>query len=213
MAYLRGVALAPLVAAFVCLGDVGMAQDRDHDQYVYVSGLFVTPRDAEWSVPGFTFDTSMKNGFGILATYGRRLPSGLQVELELGYREYDFDRGSNTAIHGSFSSVSFMVNGIYSFDAMGFRPYAGLGLGSARHTAEIKSFTALSTGATLPLNDTGEADVFACQGLAGIAYPLSDRTEARLGYRYFATTDGDFGSNISISSANHNFEVGLLYRF
>ena len=57
------------------------------------------------------------------------------------------------------------------------------------------------------------ASVFAYQVLAGVGYPLSDRAEVLLGYRYFGTAEGDFGAGVSISSANHNFEVGVLYSF
>ena len=145
----------------------------------------------------------MKNGFGVLVAGGRILASGLRVELELGYRGYDFDGTTPVVFQGEFSTVSLMANGIYSFDLDGFRTYAGLGLGLATHTAEMER----------PFRDTGEASVFAYQVLAGVGYPLSERVEARLGYRYFGTAEGDFGAGVTISSANHNFEVGLQYSF
>ena len=188
----------------VCLGGAGMAQDRG-GYYVSFSGLFVVPRDTEWSDPTGNVDIPMKNGFGILAAGGYTLPSGLQVELELGYRGYDFEKTTRVAPEGDFSTVSLMANGIYGFDLKGFRPYAGLGLGLATHEAEID--TAAGVGGK------GEASVFAYQVLAGIGYSVSDRAEVLLGYRYFGSAEGDFGAGVSMSSANHNFEVGLRYRF
>ncbi len=91
-----------------------------------------------------------------------------------------------------------MANGIYSFDLGGFRPYAGLGLGLAKHTAEID--TAIDVGGT------GEASVFAYQVLAGVGYPLSDRAEVLLGYRYFGTAEGDYGRAFQWSPA---FRIGV----
>ena len=204
MNILRSIVFVPVAAALVCLGGTGMAQDRE-GYYASVSGLFVVPRDTDWSDRYGPVDIPMKNGFGILAAGGRILASGLRVELELGYRGYDFEKETRVKPDGDFSTVSLMANGIYSFDLKGFRPYAGLGLGLAKHTAEIT--TAIEVGGT------GEARVFAYQVLAGVGYPLSDRAEVRLGYRYFGTAEGDIGAGVSISSANHNFEVGLLYSF
>ena len=56
------------------------------------------------------------------------------------------------------------------------------------------------------------AFVFGYQALAGVAYPMSETTEIRGGYRYFAATKGKF-DDIEASFASHNFEVGLLFRF
>lgn len=213
MKILGGAVIAPIAAAIICYSATGMAQDRNDGWYASVSGLVVGPNDATWTEPGDSVEIDMKTGFGFLAAFGRSLPSGLRTELELGYREYDFGRGEEFEFRGQFSTVSLMVNGIFSVDLQGFRPYAGLGIGLAQHTAEIESVTAASDGGRVFGPDTGEANVFAYQGMAGIGYPLSDRTEVSLGYRYFGSAEGDFGSSIRISSANHNFEVGLLYRF
>ena len=203
MNILRSIVFVPVAAATVCLGGAGMAQDRE-GYYASVSGMFVLPRDSEWSESPLTLDIPMKNGFGVLVAGGRILASGLRAELELGYREYDFDGTTPIVVQGEFSTVSLMANGIYSFDLDGFRPYAGLGLGLATHTAEIEKPAGVGTG---------EASVFAYQILAGVGYPLSDRAEVLLGYRYFGTAEGDFGAGVKISSANHNFEIGVLYRF
>ena len=158
---------------------------------------------------GGAVDIPMKNGFGILAAGDRILASGLRVEFELGYRDYDFDTPTGSAARGEFSTVSLMANGIYSFDLEGFRPYVGLGVGLARNRVELEGINLRGER----VRDVGEADVFAYQGLVGIGYPLSDRAEIRLGYRYFGTAEGDIGAGVSISSANHNFEVGVLYSF
>ena len=211
MNQLRWAVIAPAVAAIVCLGGAGMAQDRDDGFYASVSGLVVSPDDASWTDPDVSVDIDMKTGFGFLAAVGRSLSSGLRAELELGYREYDFGRAGVVEFDGQFSTISLMVNGIYSFGLGRFRPYAGIGVGLARHRAEIDSVAV--PGSSFLVEDAGEADVFAYQGMAGIGYAVSDRTEISLGYRYFSTAEGDFGADIEITSANHQFEAGMLFRF
>ena len=218
MRSLRKIAAAPIVAAIACFGGAGMAQDRDgNSYYASASGLVVAPRDTEWSqtVANETasFDFPMQTGFGFLVAAGRSLTSGLRVEIELGYRQYDFDAGPTNSIEGQFSTLSLMANGIYSFDLQGFRPYAGIGIGLARNSAEIEPVTFIIDSESASVEGTGESDVFAYQGLAGIGYALSDRTEVLLGYRYFGTGEGDHGAGAKLSSAHHNFEIGFRYSF
>ena len=202
---------------FVCLAGTGMAQDGKGRSYVSFSGLFVVPRDTEWSqtIGNATapFDFPMKTGFGFLVAGGYTLASGLRAELELGYREYDFDPEGRTSIKGQFSTLSFMANGIYSFDLSSFRPYAGVGIGLAQNSADVDPTIFEIDGNRELVQGTGEANVFAYQGLAGIGYKVSDWTEVLLGYRYFATAKGDHGAGVELSSSHHNFEVGLVYRF
>lgn len=57
--------------------------------------------------------------------------------------------------------------------------------------------------------------MFAYQAMAGVGYPMSDSTEIRGGYRYFATGDGEFEdvSGIRASYGTHSFEAGVVFRF
>lgn len=234
MNVLRRAVVASLAAAILCLGSAGMAQDRDSGLYAAFSGLLVVPQDSELSGPAedstLTLEFSTNTGFGVLAAAGYRLPSGLRAELELGYRGFDFDKVSRVAIEtedasgssdvnipisGDFRTISFMANGIYSLTLSGFRPYAGLGVGLASTTLKIDPFTFKDLDDADAAYAGGEETktVLAYQGMAGIGYQLSDRSEAWLGYRYFGTGNLDFGEGVEATYATHNFEIGLLYRF
>ena len=221
MNILRSIVFVPVAAALVCLGGTGMAQDRE-GYYASVSGLFVLPRDSELSVPAggetAAADIKMKSGFGFLAAFGYSLTSELRAELELGYRGYDFDRLTKSQggpVDGELNTVSLMANGIYSFDVGGFRPYAGLGVGLATHEPKFEEIAFRDGVNTVRVRvvQEGSTKAFAYQVIAGVGYPLSDRSEILLGYRYFGSTNADLGSGIEMSHANHNFEVGLLYSF
>ena len=221
MNFLRSIVFVPVAAAIVCLGGAGMAQDRE-GYYASVSGLFVVPRDSELSVPVegemAALDIKMKSGFGILAAFGYSLTSELRAELELSYRGYDFDRLTKSqggSVDGELNTVSLMVNGIYSFDVGGFRPYAGLGVGMATHEPKFEPIIFVHRGERYEVRvvQEGYTRAFAYQGFAGVGYPLSDRSEILLGYRYFGSTHADLGGGIDLSYANHNFEVGVLYSF
>ena len=50
---------------------------------------------------------------------------------------------------------------------------------------------------------TTKSTEIAYQALAGVAYPMSEAAEIRLGYRYAKASD--YGS--------HNIEAGILFRF
>ena len=220
MNFLRSIVFVPVAAAIVCLGGAGMAQDRE-GYYASVSGLFVVPRSSELSVPvgggRAAARIGMKNGIGILAAFGYSLPSGLRAELELGYRGYDFDELSQLEepVDGELNTVSLMVNGIYSFDVGGFRPYAGLGVGLASHEPKFEEIAFPHDAGTVRVRvvQKGYTRAFAYQGILGVGYPLSDRSEVLLGYRYFGSANADLGDGIEMSHGTHNFEVGLLYRF
>jgi len=54
--------------------------------------------------------------------------------------------------------------------------------------------------------------VFAYQVMAGVEYPFSEAMAAKIGYRYFATSQADF-DGLKASYGTHNFEAGILFRF
>ena len=130
---------------------------------------------------------------------------------------------SYAGLSGNTKSLSLMANGIYTFDAGRLRPYVGVGLGIARHdvTLEAQSIEITDTrtsgdeeesgSSTFEIERTSRDDtVLAMQAMFGVSFPMSERLEARLGYRYFRTRDTD-DSNVSYST--RNVEAGLLFRF
>ena len=48
--------------------------------------------------------------------------------------------------------------------------------------------------------------------MPGLNRAFADNTEARAGYRYFATADAKFGG-VSAGYESHNIDAGLVIRF
>ena len=190
-----------LVTALALFGGPAAADEHTGAMSYYgsVSGIYVSPRDSKVSTGSVSGDVDMDAGFGLLAAMGYGADIGLRGEIELGYRGSDFDKLNGRAFEGDVRTWSLMANGIYAFEAGTVRPYFGIGLGLARH--KVSSSRASDS-------DT----VFAYQGMAGVAYPLSETLELRGGYRYFATADADF-DGLDASYGSHNFEAGVWFRF
>lgn len=137
-----------------------------------------------------------------------------RLELELMYRETDFDELDDSTIApggfgGSVESYVGMVNGYYDFDTGSrWTPYLGLGLGVSQHKFD-----------SLTINVADEDTVLAYQGMAGVAYRLKpyERTYIGVGYRYFGTSDPEFsttaGQSVEHSYDGHNLEAFIRIPF
>ena len=232
---LRHWALAALLAT-TFLPAAAMAQTGINSAYASISGLYVVPIDSNYSekIEGYTVssDLKMDAGFGLLFAFGYGADVGLRGEVELGYRKADFDKfdGLNIkgngidesfdgelSVEGDVNTLSLMVNGIYAFDAGMLRPYFGVGIGLARHdgTFDKQTVDLEIDGEEYEFESSKSSEddmVLAYQGMAGVAYPMSEAAEVRLGYRYFATADADFDGP-EVSYGTHNLEAGILFRF
>ena len=132
----------------------------------------------------------------------------------------------NYSFAGYSKSLSLMANAIYTFDAGRVRPYVGGGLGFARHDVTIEAgFLEVAVSyddqdeqdasrSVRAIERTSRDDtVLAMQAMFGVSFPMSERLEARLGYRYFRTRDtGDSDGN-GLRYSTRNIEAGLLFRF
>ena len=143
---------------------------------------------------------------------GHGYGNGVRTELEFGYRENDIDSisggGSGT---GDVGTWSFMANALYDVNVDGpLKPYFGVGAGIAR--IDVSGATP-STGTSINDKDTA----FAWQGMAGVAYAVSERVKLTLGYRYFSVPDADVNNNAGTSFetdyASHDVMFGLRYSF
>ena len=127
---------------------------------------------------------------------------------------------------GNTESLSLMANAIYTFDAGRVRPYVGGGLGFARHDVTIEAgFLEVAVSyddqdeqdasrSVRAIERTSQADtVLAMQAMFGVSFPMSERLEARLGYRYFRTRDTGYSDGNGLSYSTRNVEAGLLFRF
>lgn len=200
--------------------------------YASLGGMYVVPSDSDVSVTsgGFTLqsDLKMDAGFGAVFAFGYGPELGLRGEVELGYRQVDFDAldgvrltgngidvsvSGEQAFAGDLNTLSLMANGIYAFEARRMRPYVGIGIGLAKHDTTTNTQTIRVGAVPIPLGSSSDDDVvFAYQAIGGISFAASETTEARLGYRYFGTGDADF-DEAETSYGTHNFEAGILFRF
>ena len=223
---LLAAAIAPVAATAQSTGTSA------NSFYASVSGLYVVPTDSDLTTKSggstFSTDLEMDAGFGLLLAVGYGADVGLRGEVELGYRQADFDKfdgltiqgnGVNVSVErelsveGDVNTLSLMVNGFYTFETGKFRPYLGVGLGLARHDVTLVGWFSESDRFTDDSEKVSEDDVvFAYQGMAGVSYPMSENTEVRLGYRYFGTGDADF-DGLEASYGTHNIEAGILFRF
>lgn len=226
--------IAMLASGLALLAAPSLAQENRF--YASVSGLYVMPNDSEVEseTGGYTLSSnlSMESGYGFTAAAGYGADIGLRGELELGYRSGDFEKfqgyeltgqnvnvGSDRPIpyKGSFSILTVMANGIFVAEIWKLRPYFGGGIGVGFAKAEEDAQTLIlpvgQNNVEVPSEgDEGEDTVIVYQAMLGIAYPLSEAAEARLGYRYFAAAEGDY-SGMKANFSSHDVEVGIRFAF
>ena len=196
--------------------------------YISATGMHVSDADSDLENTvsgdiGGVIDGEFTNGIGGLLAigYGRR--SGPRGELEIGYRKVDavyggaFSDGSTEVLgvgEGDMKTLTLMANGIYSMELGTVRTYIGGGAGVARQELTYGDGVVAGLGQVVPeeAKETDTDNVFAYQAMAGVEFPMSDRVDARLGYRYFRTADADM-DGADVGYAMHNFEAGLLVRF
>ena len=195
--------LAPATA--VAVEDVG-------GTYISLSGAYVIPLESDFSAGEYTGDFTMENSVGFLAAVGYDTGSGLQAEVEVGYRALDVDEITNQVDGGQrlpdisdvdteVETLSVMLNGYYVFGQGQVKPYLGGGVGFARHAVSGEGV------------DDYDDSVLSYQAMAGVAFSLSESTEVRAGYRYFATADIEDDDGGKGSYGTHNVEAGLVFRF
>ena len=207
--------------------------NAESDFYLSLSGMYFVPTDSTVSTTvgdlKVESDLEMDSGMGFAAAIGYGAPIGLRGEIELSYRSADWDQLSGlklssggqsvsfdvtAPVEGSTTATSLMANGYVTFEAWEqFRPYFGGGIGMAQIDASVdeQTYTVDGTDYTVPKASSDDT-VVAYQIMLGVAYPLGDSAEARLGYRYFGTGEAEFdGFKAGLSS--HNVEAGILLRF
>ena len=207
--------------------------------YVVMSGLLLALVESDWTktvdeTPLFpAFDVSgefeMDTGYGVTLAFGYGANPGISAEIEAGYRTTDisgvenvkvkFHNGPENSIpggspaKGDLDTLSFMGNGYYTFNTKVFRPYVGVGIGLAQHKATIpEQVLRTSEGDFLVSRYSGDDVVFAYQFMVGLNWTFTDNTEARAGYRYFSTKDGNFDGT-KAGYDTHSIDVGLLLSF
>ena len=179
-------------------------------------------------IKGDVFRANMNEGVGAGLAVGYQGVgwAGLRLEGEITVRNNGIGSVTDTSgplvapgttfpAKGSITSVALMTNAIYDFMPESvWTPYLGVGVGAAR----------ISVGDAGPAGSGINVDVkdwqFAYQGIAGLKYAFNARWSASVDYRYFATTDPKFSTNITGSTisaktqySTHNVFLGVAYHF
>jgi opacity protein-like surface antigen len=168
------------------------------------------------------YEAEFTAGWAVLGSVGYAFESGMRAELEAGYRHNDLNRlvgldfgatGDTFPAGGEFSSFTIMANAIYDVPvAKELTLSLGLGVGveQAKLAIDELEFS----------DDTWQV---AYQGLVGLNYNLSGRTQLFLNYRYLQTQRPEYpwlldpvtNENRLTSVLNdlnrHTVSVGLRY--
>jgi opacity protein-like surface antigen len=141
-----------------------------------------------------------KGGWTVDAAVGRSFGNGFRTDAELLYSEADAKTGQT----GKMKTLAGLMNAYYDFTTgTKFRPFVGAGVGLGQVKLD---------GAPYHGDDTG----FAYQLTTGIAYPITDRLNAQVAYRYLGVNDVKVGSELAHIRGDYHDQavtVGVSYKF
>jgi opacity protein-like surface antigen len=167
----------------------------------------------------FEFDT----GWAVLGDVGYRwYDSNFRLAVELGYRSNDVETvdrafgGTMSPVSGDVTQFSAMVNMLFDFPlSEGAVLTLGGGIGAAS-----ADFEATGSGSDI-IDDGDDGFQLAYQGIAGLAFEVSDNVELFAEYRYMANHAHDVTSwpppNVPLDTEadfdNHTGTIGLRFFF
>ncbi|HEY1722562.1 MAG TPA: OmpA family protein [Magnetospirillaceae bacterium] len=166
--------------------------------------------------PTYNGKVESNTGIGITAAGGYAF-GPVRVEGELGWRDNGLDKAANpggtVSASGDLQPWTLMANGYYDFaTGTSWTPYLGAGVGMAYLDGNVQE-----AGTTV--SELGRAG-FAYQGMAGVAYKVSDALSLKGEYRYLATeqievpnTSAVGGGHGNMTYEAHSVLVGFIYHF
>jgi len=150
-----------------------------------------------------------------------------RLEGEIGYHTHDaksfsvlnnggnaFPVGNSAATRGEADLWSFMLNGVIDFgdlaDNPSVMPFAGVGIGLADLDLDN-----LRIGSDLV--GSGSETLFAYQFFAGFRFPVTEKLDVSLKYRYLATEDATITDSLAqrfdVSYDVHDIVIGFTLKF
>ena len=211
--------LLSAVALGAIVGAPAMAQDTG--AYAGIEGGVVFPDDIEYEAAGIdnAVEVDHDMGFDVGGIVGYDF-GGFRIEGEGSWKKANVDTiianiGQRPGTYdgdGDLQIFSAMLNGLVDFgsdDGVNFFAGAGLGI------AEVQTdFTNRPAGSYIVQEDYDE---FAWQLLAGLRFPLSDRVDLGVKYRYFNVEDIDTateaGDAVGFDVSTHSVLAQLLVNF
>jgi outer membrane autotransporter protein len=195
---------------------------------VFSGGNFLSPADNTGPTTGLNAKSFFSSSYIYGGSAGYSFMPSWRVEGEVAYRRGDLSdfsivndgglsarlgvsplNGLTLPARGHIGTLSLMGNVFYDFDlGSPFTPYAGGGIGLAKHSANKVSIS----GTTIVNDDSVD---FAYQFAAGTRYAISPQAALFLEYRYFGTAAPKFlditGATINSEYRTHSVLVGLRF--
>lgn len=138
------------------------------------------------------FNLHLKTGYYIGGYFGYKFPLNFKIEGELSVLESKVDHYEQKT-HGSWKSLSYMVNTIYEFPVnFLFKPYLGFGMGYADTNAKWKSKCFQEEAGTFGftgneynyIHHSFKISGFAWQPIVGVNYILTPKFKVSVDYRF-----------------------------
>jgi opacity protein-like surface antigen len=162
--------------------------------------------------PGLSPKVEVDPGFGFGGSVGWHFDNNFRAEIEASYFSAKFDAleriGGTVSADGDVSAIAGMVNLAYDFRlAERWYPHIGGGIGIARIDSELNTIGGAATGFA-----TSADTLFAYQFILGLGFAVTPQLMVTGDYRYFSTTDPDFGAYEGELDA-HKLTGGVRWRF
>lgn len=216
-----------LGAAFVALGMTPTnASANDTYATVYIGATSLNDADNTGEI--VALESAYDKGVAVGARIGRQLTPAFAVEGELAYRRNGADslgitnfplnpvwNGTTAEADGHVSSFSAMINGRVNVNGLRGQGDANSGLYLLGGVGVTRVNADISVGNVDMVDDSDVA--FGYQVGLGYAFPVAEKTNIDIGYRYFGTSDislTDAGGDGFDSEYNgHAIMVGLSKKF
>lgn len=223
----------PLFVA-LCLGLSTSADAAATGLYLQATGGYTMPDgdvefdDLEGDNAGPIADVNLSLEDSGMAAFAVGYDCGqLRAEGEVAYRQNGIESATTSGFFavdsadGDFESLSVMVNGFIDLpvgEVVSFYVGAGAGI------AAVHVDTQYTTFGTTDLDV--DAAALAYQGLAGVAFNITDRISLNVGYRIWSCLDAEFDEDFGDDDDDdedfegdmsipffHTVEIGLRYNF
>lgn len=160
-----------------------------------------------WANP--TGGASFKLGQNYAGSLGWSFGNGWRGEGEVSYFTSRVNKYQHNRVGGQVHAASFLLNGIYDFDKYplwGYAvPHVGAGIGYTNVTGG---------GFSVPGGISGRR--VSLQGIAGLAFPITEAIKLDVDYRLIATPNVRFGLAPSPTKGNlldHTLFFGIRFDF
>jgi len=185
---------AAALAAFALAG-AAQAQTGIDPQWYVRGDAGATYQDEVNSTP----KVEGKSGWTVDAAIGQQIDSHFRAEGQLIYSDDKAKVGA-----GRTKLFAGLANGYYDFDTGSkLKPFIGAGVGIGQVKLD---------GGPVRDDDTG----LAYQLLTGVAYPITDKLSAQIGYRYLGVNDVRIGSAAQEIRGDYHDQAitfGITYKF